>query len=256
MSDIFISYANENRPRAQALAKTLEGQNWSIFWDRTIPIGKTWRGTIGKELANARCVIVLWSKASVESDWVHEEADDAKQRGILIPIRIEDVRLPIGFRSIQTADLVGWNETEPTEAFPRLMLDIAALIGGHPKEVERRAGIPARAGKVFINYRRDDAIAMAGRLHDRLATEFGRENIFMDVCHIPIGADFVTYLSNQVAACEVVLAVIGPGWLNAADENGLRRLDNPGDFVVIEIAAALARNMRVIPVLVRGARMP
>ena len=85
---------------------------------------------------------------------------------------------------------------------------------------------------------------------------FGRDKLFMDVDHIPAGTDFVAHLNSQVAASDVVLVVIGPDWLSAKDESGERRLDNPDDFVAIEIAAALARNIRVIPVLVDGARMP
>ena len=112
------------------------------------------------------------------------------------------------------------------------------------------------AGKIFINYRRDDLIGMAGRLHDRLAQTFGRDRLFMDVDHIPVGADFVAHLNSQVAACEVVLVVIGRNWLRAKDKAGQRRLHQPDDFVAIEIAAALARDIRVIPVLVDGARMP
>jgi hypothetical protein len=112
------------------------------------------------------------------------------------------------------------------------------------------------ANKIFINYRRDDSIGMAGRLHDRLAQTFGRNNLFMDVDHVPVGIDFVAHLNNQVAACDILLVVIGPSWLSAKDESGARRLDNPEDFVAIEIAAALARDIRVIPVLVDGARMP
>ena len=112
------------------------------------------------------------------------------------------------------------------------------------------------AGKIFINYRRDDSGATAGRLHDRLAQTFGRENLFMDVDHIPAGVDFVDYLPSQVAACDVFLAVIGPNWLDAKDDDGRRRFDNPNDYVAVEIAAALARNIRVIPVLIDGARTP
>ncbi len=114
----------------------------------------------------------------------------------------------------------------------------------------------AMADKIFINYRREDSIGTAGRLHDRLADAFGAENIFMDVDDIPVGVDFVADLNSQVAACRVFLVVIGPNWLDAKDEGGARRLDNPDDFVTIEIAAALARDIRVIPVLVDNARMP
>jgi hypothetical protein len=112
------------------------------------------------------------------------------------------------------------------------------------------------AGKIFINYRLDDSMSAAGRLHDRLAQTFGRDSLFMDVDHIPAGVDFVEYLNSQVTACDVFLAVIGPNWLDAKDDDGRRRFDNPDDFVTIEIAAALARNIRVIPILVDGARTP
>src|SRR5215831_1641258 len=110
--------------------------------------------------------------------------------------------------------------------------------------------------KIFINYRREDSIGATGRLHDRLARTFGHKNIFMDVDDIPAGVDFAKYLSDQVVASRVLLAVIGPTWLDAKDKTGRRRIDDPDDFVAIEITAALARNIRVIPVLVDGARMP
>src|SRR5215469_7956957 len=138
MSDIFLSYAREDQPWAEMLAQTLEGRGWSTFWDRTIPIGKTWRETIGSELDGARCVVVLWSKISIESGWVQEEADDAKRRGVLVPILIDNVQPPIGFRSIQAAHLENWDGTEPTQAFRRLIADIAALIGRPPKQVEKK----------------------------------------------------------------------------------------------------------------------
>jgi tetratricopeptide (TPR) repeat protein len=110
--------------------------------------------------------------------------------------------------------------------------------------------------KIFINYRRQDSIDIAGRLHDRLTQAFEQKNLFMDVDNIPAGVDFVAYLNSQVTACDVILVVIGRNWLDAKDESGRRRLNNPDDFVTIEIAAALARNICVIPVLVDGARMP
>ena len=114
------------------------------------------------------------------------------------------------------------------------------------------------AGKIFINYRRDDLIGMAGRLHDRLAQAFGPDNIFMDVDNIPVGEDFVAYLTSQVAKCDVLLAVIGPKWLRAKDKKGQRRLHQPDDWVAIELAAAFKRDVRVrvIPILVEGTRMP
>lgn len=111
-------------------------------------------------------------------------------------------------------------------------------------------------GKIFINYRRGDNSAAAGRLYDRLEQEFDKDKLFMDVDDISAGQDFVFELQRQVAECDVLLAVIGNRWLDVADAEGKRRLDNPDDFVRIEIAIALLLGKRIIPVLVNEAHMP
>jgi CHASE2 domain-containing sensor protein len=108
---------------------------------------------------------------------------------------------------------------------------------------------------VFISYRREDAVANAGRLFDWLVREFGHERIFLDTDKIAWGEDFPRVLEERLAASAVLLAVIGPEWLMIADERG-RRLDQPDDYVRREIAAAIELGKRVIPVLVDGARMP
>jgi|SRR5215468_9383299 len=97
-------------------------------------------------------------------------------------------------------------------------------------------------GKIFINYRRDDSPGTAGRL----ALTFGRKNLFMDVDHVPAGVDFVDYLDRQLAACDVFLAVIGPNWVDAKDNRGRRRFDNPKDYVTVEIAAALVQTRAAV----------
>src|SRR5215471_9293689 len=112
------------------------------------------------------------------------------------------------------------------------------------------------ATKVFISYRRDDSAGHAGRVHDRLEREFGRDLLFMDVDAVRLGVNFVKVLSEEVAKCDVLLAVIGPHWLDARDEDGNRRLDSTTDFVRIEIATALQRGIPVIPILLDGAKIP
>jgi TIR domain-containing protein len=112
------------------------------------------------------------------------------------------------------------------------------------------------SAKIFISYRRDDSAGHAGRVTDRLEREFGRDLLFMDVDAIPLGTNFVKVLHEEVAKCGALLAVIGPDWLDVRDDDGKRRLDNPNDFVRIEIAAALQRDIPVIPILLDGAKMP
>ena len=110
--------------------------------------------------------------------------------------------------------------------------------------------------RIFISYRRDDSAGHAGRVFDRLKTEFGHDNLFMDVDAIPLGVNFVKYLGEQVGKCDVLLAIIGPAWLTLKHDDGSRRLDNPNDLVRVEIAAALARDIPVIPILLEGTRVP
>ena len=109
---------------------------------------------------------------------------------------------------------------------------------------------------IFISYRREDSIAYAGRLFDRLADCFGEERIFMDIDTMKVGLDFVEQIEEAVQSCDVLIAVIGKGWANIQDEEGHRRLDNPEDFVRVEIQAALERDIPVVPLLVGGAGMP
>jgi uncharacterized membrane protein YhaH (DUF805 family) len=111
-------------------------------------------------------------------------------------------------------------------------------------------------GRIFINYRREDDQAAAGRLYDRLLQHFDREQLFIDIEAIEPGVDFVKSLDEQVAKCIAFIAVIGPRWLNARSNDGNPKLDNPTDYVRVEIESALKRDIRVIPVLVDGASMP
>jgi hypothetical protein len=109
---------------------------------------------------------------------------------------------------------------------------------------------------IFISYRREDTEGQAGRLFDDLVLHFGEDAVFMDVAGIEPGRDFRRVIDEHVASCGVLFAVIGKSWLEATDGAGQLRLENPMDFVRLEIASALKRDIPVIPVLVRGASMP
>jgi hypothetical protein len=117
--------------------------------------------------------------------------------------------------------------------------------------------MPVSQGRgIFVSYRRQDSSHLAGRLYDSLADRFGEGQVFMDVDAIEPGVDFAEEITRAVEGCMVLVAVIGPNWLTAADERGHWRLDDPDDFVRLEIEAALARGVPVIPVLAEGAVVP
>jgi TIR domain len=109
---------------------------------------------------------------------------------------------------------------------------------------------------IFISYRREDSAGWAGRLAGLLRGSFRADELFMDIHTIEPGMDFIEALSKRLRTCDVLLAVIGPHWLSAQDRTGRPRLHDPNDYVRLEIATALQRNIRVIPVLVGGATMP
>src|SRR6187399_353236 len=109
---------------------------------------------------------------------------------------------------------------------------------------------------IFVSYRREDSSDVTGRIFDYLKTAFGEKHLFKDVDSIQLGTDFRDAIKQGVNQCHVLLAIIGDEWLKATDKTGARRLDDPDDFVRLEITAALDRNIPVIPVLVEGATVP
>ena len=113
------------------------------------------------------------------------------------------------------------------------------------------------AGKIFLSYRREDAAGFALALFGRLEQSFSSERLFMDVeGGIGAGQDFVRVIEDEVSLCDVMLVLIGPDWMTVTDEAGRRRLENPEDFVRVEVESALKFGKRVIPVLVHKTEMP
>jgi len=110
--------------------------------------------------------------------------------------------------------------------------------------------------KILISYRRDDSPDATGRIYDRLATQFGKEVVFRDVDSIPLGVDFRMYLEDQVSNCSIFLAIIGKEWVKKRGSKKKSHLNDPKDFVRIEVECALKHQIPVIPLLVRGASIP
>jgi hypothetical protein len=109
---------------------------------------------------------------------------------------------------------------------------------------------------IFVSYRRDDAAYVADMIRTRIVAEFGKNSVFMDVDNVPIGRDFREHIKSAVECCDALLAVIGDNWFAVDPVSGKRRIDNPEDFVHIEVHAALVRGIPVVPVLVGRARVP
>ncbi len=147
MSHIFISYASEDRPWVEPFAKTLEKQGWSVWWDRHIPTGHTYDDVIWSALQAASCVVVVWSTHSIGSEWVKEEASEAKRRHILLPVRIDEARPPFGFSRRQTQSLVGWRDGVPHRGYDQLLVDIARVLKAPPPLLSAKA--PARRARLF-----------------------------------------------------------------------------------------------------------
>jgi hypothetical protein len=145
MADIFISYASQDRSRAQTLAQGLGALGWSVWWDREIPLGKSFDEVIEKELKEARCAVVLWSAASVASEWVRNEASEAKRRGILIPVFLDAVEAPLAFRLVNGADLRDWSGDPADAEFERLGERVGELLAQGPDTSRTIASSPERA---------------------------------------------------------------------------------------------------------------
>ena len=241
MSDIFISYKREEQATARKLANALESEGWTVWWDPKLRAGEHFDDVIEKALNEAKCVVVLWSERSVQSAYVIEEATYALGRYNLIPVLIEDVKLPFRFNQIQTANLSGWDGSTHSSEFRKLVEDISAIAGLPVAEEDNRK-------RIFISYRREDSAGYAQAILGRLV-QYSEYQVTMDVGgDMEPGVQFQRLIEDAVGQCDILLAVIGKRWAT--------RLDNPDDFVRLEISAALARNIGVTPVLVDGMTMP
>jgi hypothetical protein len=172
MADIFLSYTEKDRDKARRLATTLESVGWTVWWDRRIPAGETWRNVLQQALQDMRCMVVLWSAQSIESEWVCEEATEGRRLDKLVPVLIEQVRPPAGFREIQAADLTGWDGTRDHEGMRMLVADLEKLLG-KPGTARAKGASVAGAAANKIDQAAVERLAAHGRPYDPADLDIG-----------------------------------------------------------------------------------
>ena len=192
MSDIFFSYAREDKERVRPLIEHFEKLGWSCFWDLDIPTGHRWDAKIQKELETAKAVVVLWSNDSVQSEWVIIEATKGKERRILFPALLDDVEIPLAFSLTQAANLVGWDGSESHTELNHLEEDLSNILGPPVLNTEKTAP-PESRGK----YESQVSDAMRARSPFR-------------------GLLFLRTLSNRTRMYIFVLMIIGTAGLGVA----------------------------------------
>lgn len=129
MSDIFISYKREDKTEAKTLAESLEQVGWTVWWDPQLRAGERFDEVIEREINNAKCVVVLWSRLAIQSQYVKDEATYALSLNKLIPVAIEEVSPPFRFQGLHTLSLAGWRGLASALPFQKLIVDIEKLIG-------------------------------------------------------------------------------------------------------------------------------
>lgn len=273
MSDIFLSCAIDDGVTAKKLVAVFRREGWTVWWDAsTLTPGADYLESVVEELEHSKVVVVLWSRAARESRLVRE----ARNRAGLIPIvtvMLDDV----GTMFDQDFDLSDWDGSESHAELQDLLRRLRKLITPPLRpttppasiaelslpEIQEGAtrGIQASAGSrpkdgalfegVFISYRRNEAAAYARGLYDRLAAHFGRDRVFFDHENVGWGEDFIEAITAAAKSCAVMIVLVSPRWSRGADEG-----TGNHDYVRLEVATALGRKIRVIPILIQGASMP
>jgi molecular chaperone DnaK len=226
MADIFLSYAREDQILARLLAQALEAPGWSVWWDRRIPHGRDFGVYIQEQLDSASCIIVLWSKASVASQFVRDEAHEGLATQRLVPVVIDGVKPPLGFRQLQAANLSDWRHGEPHDEFERLLRSIADI-------VVPRANTVAEPPRPSMRARAQREPVADGRPRTPGAPTHRVES--PDSASIIIGIDFGT-TNSSVAVVEGGQAVILPSHEGSRHTPSVVALTGQGEWLVGMVA--------------------
>ena len=274
-SMVFLCHSSTDKQQVRALYSRLVSSGIRTWFDEEdlLP-GQDWSGEISRAIYASSFILVCLSRSSINRrGYISREIRlaldiaDSKPEGsvYVVPVRLEECAIPDRLSRFQSVDLFLGGQFERLARTVRRAMPLPARAVARPmaQAVEAAVSVPQDSGHnddepsgVFISYRRTDEPAFSGRLYDTLVIRFGEERVFMDVDSIVLGVDFVEVLEKTLSVCKAMVVVIGRHWLRAADEVGRRRLDDPDDFVRLEVATALEREINVIPILVEHSWMP
>jgi hypothetical protein len=234
MSDIFLSYASEDRDRVTGIVAWFQTEGWTVWWDRRILPGENWDGTIEEALSAARCVVVVWTERSVLSEWVRIEANFGRERAILVPVILDDVRIPVTFRHLQAASLSAWDGNESSPSLIPLRSGIRAVISASPaashstkeSHVEERALDAAMRHELSVN-EATTLIAMlrcanSEGLTELLRTDDEYDILPEDVVSKPFDLLFPNDAAGNNVTAEILLRVLSPGFDPGSMEKKIR----------------------------------
>ena len=276
MSDIFLSYVVYDTEKAHKLSALFKQQGWTVWAAPPIlPPGMDYAEVVERELKSAKVIVALWSLEARHAATVREDLKRGAS-GHRVIVLLDSVRPPFKFFQLPEFDLSGWDGASshaqlhklfgylranivrsspaaPPASFEGLPLskirDNARL--GIQESMRSRPESGAQFKGVFISYRRDEAAAYARGLYDRLTARFGQEKVFLDVENVGWGEDFVEVITSAAESCAVMIVLVSRQW--ARGRGGQEGVD---DYVRLEVAKALGRRIRVIPILIQGASMP
>ena len=215
MGHIFISYSSKDRSKTRALAKVLEKNGMKVWWDKNLPPGKAFDRAISKALDESQSIVVLWSKNSVKSDWVLDEAYEGLERQILIPAMIEMTRIPFGYRRIQAVNLSRWQGTGNTKGIKDLIKALQGLIGPIEQTKPKKKKKPVKITRRLSGALDGKTIVFTGALSESRKAHEEKVNT--------VGARYVNSVSSKTDYL-VVGKEPGAVKLEAAKKHGVKKL--------------------------------
>jgi TIR domain len=254
--DVFLAHASTDIAPARRLYGLLDAQGVRVCFDEAVlRPGDDWHALLPRYVRESAIVVALVSPATPDAHYERSEIIVAvnlvrREGRRLVPVLLaRDADMPYGTEQLHALRAFD-------DAGLAVVAEQLAALVRHPERVPPlKRTVGSMRVSIFVSYRRGDARDSVGRITDHLMQHFGDDAIFHDVDSIPVGRDFRQYISSAVEECDVLLAIIGAKWMEK-DAEGTLRISLPNDFVRAEIAAALQRDIPVVPVLVRRGKLP